>query len=121
MTLVLGVALLGGLGAALRYVIDTLITRRIGRRLPWGTMCVNALGSLLVGIVVGFNIRGNLSTHAVALTSLGFLGGFTTASTLSVEAGQLLAAREWVGSIAATAGTMAVSLGLGVAATSLIA
>lgn len=120
MMVALGVAILGGLGAALRYVLDTLISRRVGRQLPWGTISVNVLGSLLAGIVVGLAIRGNLSTDAMTMVSVGLLGGFTTASTLNVEAGQLLVSRGWVRSFSMTTGTMAVSLGLGAAGSALI-
>ena len=51
-------ALLGGVGAAARFALDTGVTARIVRmgrtpRLPWGTLAVNLLGSLGIGVVVG--------------------------------------------------------------------
>ncbi|MDO4411655.1 CrcB family protein [Cutibacterium sp.] len=76
----------GGLGAVVRFLLDTHINSRFSFPVPVGTLVINVLGSLLLGFVtaaalnhLGFshNLEGPLGT--------GFCGGFTTFSTASVE------------------------------------
>ncbi len=83
MTLVL-TALAGGLGAALRYVVDTVMSRRSTH--PWGTMLVNVSGSFGLGFVAGLVEPGGWRT----VLGVGLLGGYTTFSTASLEAVLLL-------------------------------
>lgn len=77
----LWMALVGGLGAGCRYAVDAFVRPRVSATLPWSTHLINVTGSLLLGLIVGLG-AGN-SWHTVAGT--GFLGGFTTFSTASVE------------------------------------
>jgi CrcB protein len=107
----LGVALGGALGAVLRYGAG-LAVARFGAGIPWATLFVNVLGSLLLGVFARW-----LSAPAfdpawrVALT-VGVCGGFTTFSTFSAEVVALLQEGR-----AARAGVyVAASLGLSVAA-----
>jgi CrcB protein len=79
------VALLGGLGASLRFIADTAISRRLGRHIPWGTMIVNQLGAFLGGILLGYSHWGTTHANLSALLLSGLMGGFTTASTLAAE------------------------------------
>ena len=91
----LWVALAGGLGAGVRFVLDGLITEHGGRSLPVATLVVNVLGSFLLGVVTGWTPHEG-HTLARAITGVGFLGGFTTFSTASVELVRLLQAeRPW--------------------------
>ena len=92
-------AVLGGVGAAARFALDAGITARIRRagrtlRLPWGTLAVNMLGSLGIGVVVGV---GSAVLPAVWATviSAGLLGGFTTFSAASYETVRLLQRGRW--------------------------
>ena len=80
--------LLGGLGAGVRYSLGGVVQRRSGGRFPVGTMAVNLLGAFAAGLVAGVAGPGT----AARILSLGFLGGFTTFSTWSVET--LTLARE---------------------------
>jgi len=115
--LALFVSLLGGVGAGARYLIDRLISGRFGRSIPYGTMTVNVLGSLLAGIVVGTTAYEVHSPTTVALLLTGFLGGFTTASTLSLEVVELLDDRRFAKATFVTFGTMLIAIaaaGLGV-------
>lgn len=73
----IAVALGAALGAVCRYLLD----RAVGRP-PWGVLLVNALGSFAAGVVAGV-APGALAVDALAT---GFLGGFTTASALAVDA-----------------------------------
>ena len=74
------VALGGAVGSVLRYLISSLNTS-----FPWGTFAVNILGSLLIGLLVGFVSKGVLSPEMKLLLITGFCGGFTTFSTFANE------------------------------------
>ena len=78
----LWMALAGGIGAGCRYSVDAFVRPRVSPTLPWSTHLINITGSLLLGLVVG--LGADHTWHTIAGT--GFLGGFTTFSTASVEA-----------------------------------
>lgn len=105
----LAVALAGGLGAALRFVVDGAVRHRFPL-LP--TTVVNVTGSLLLGVVAGLVLRHGLPGSWAAVLGTGFLGGYTTFSTASTETVRLLQARRY----AAAAGTSLGMLALSVAA-----
>ncbi len=87
MTAVLWVAAGGAAGSVLRYLVSDSLNRRDG---PWGTILVNLVGSLALGIVIGWYAeRGADSLVRVAL-GVGVLGGFTTFSAWTVETIDLL-------------------------------
>ena len=113
MTLAVGVAALGGLGAMLRYLLDNLITRRWGTNLPWGTMTINVVGSFGAGLVVGAFLHGNLGAHDDSLLAVGFLGGFTTASTFAVEIARLASGGRLSNAARSSIGTAGIALGGG--------
>ena len=75
-------------GAPCRYLVDVAVRRRLGDGLPWGTLVVNLLGSAAAGLVAGLGAGGVL----LSLVAVGFLGSFTTASTLALELLDLRAA-----------------------------
>lgn len=83
MIIALLVAVLGGLGAGCRYVLDTLITRRVSS-FPVGTCVINISGSLLLGFIHGWGGQ-HLSEEVRIGLGVGFCGGFTTFSTASLE------------------------------------
>ena len=81
----------GGLGAMARYVVTTLLSGKLGN-FPIGTLTVNILGSFLMGIFAGFFV-GKLSGSSELFRlffAVGFLGGFSTLSSFSVETMNLL-------------------------------
>lgn len=89
------VALAGGLGAVTRFVVDAQISRRAPRfGVPLGTVVINVTGSFLLAVIVGW--WGTHTGDVVLKTALGtgFMGGYTTFSTASVEAARLLRAKE---------------------------
>jgi CrcB protein len=61
---------------------------------PWGTLCVNTVGSLLMGLFWGLSELVPVSPAARLFFAIGFLGSFTTFSTFSVETFGLLRDRE---------------------------
>ena len=77
----------GFAGAVCRYLLSSAIAARLpGGSLAYGTLAVNGLGSLLLGFLWGREITGLW----LLLMATGFLGAFTTFSTLKLEAEALL-------------------------------
>src|SRR2546423_895739 len=105
----LAVALAGAFGALARYGLDGLIARRAPGAFPWGTFAVNVSGSLLLGLLFTvFTERLTIDTWIRSGVTIGFLGAYTTFSTLSLETYRLLedralglAAANALGSLAA--------------------
>ncbi|MBF9035783.1 fluoride efflux transporter CrcB [Rhodobacterales bacterium HKCCE2091] len=82
----LQVALGGALGASCRYLAGVGIVRAFGHMpFPLGVIGVNVVGSFLMGVFVGLAAQRGL-THVAPLVATGFLGGFTTFSSFSLEA-----------------------------------
>lgn len=79
------VALGGGVGAALRFVVDGAVTRAWGARFPWGILVVNVSGSLLLGLATGWADAGVLSPPWLSVLGVGVLGGYTTFSTAMLD------------------------------------
>ena len=81
----------GGLGAAARHGVNLLAAQAGGGRFPWGTLAVNVLGSLLIGVLVEwFALRVQLGQPLRLFLITGVLGGFTTFSAFSLEVGLLM-------------------------------
>ncbi|SDR38915.1 fluoride efflux transporter CrcB [Pseudovibrio sp. Tun.PSC04-5.I4] len=97
------VAIGGGVGAVCRHLISMAGLRLLGSGFPWGTVAVNILGSLFMGIFIEVLAqRLNGSSELRYLIATGFLGGFTTFSTFSLdvavlwERGELVTAAAYV-------------------------
>lgn len=89
--LALAVALAGGCGAALRFVIDTSIPKEMRARFPWGTWIINITGSFALGLVAG-----PLTVYAWGpVVTIGLLGGYTTFSAASLETISLAEDGRW--------------------------
>lgn len=107
----------GGLGAVCRYCVTTQAGARFGSIFPWGTLTVNTLGSFLMGAVMGSiffmtNRMGDgLAEPVRLLLTAGFLGGFTTFSSFSMETLTLLRG----GSILYAIGNISANVLLGLA------
>ncbi len=85
-------ALAGGLGAAARFVVDTVVARRSTASVPLGTVVVNVTACLLLGLLTGWALRPPGHDGLLAVLGVGLLGGYSTFSTASVEAARLLLA-----------------------------
>ncbi len=82
----------GGLGAVSRWLLSDAVQRHApwAELMPWGTLAVNVLGSLLLGFIMAASLHGFLSREQRLLWATGFAGGFTTFSTFSYETAKLL-------------------------------
>ena len=87
------VGIAGSLGAILRYLIGiSLFTHS---SFPYATLCINLIGSfLLAWLTTRFFKRTSLSPVMKTAIATGFVGSFTTFSTLSVETVQLFQSRS---------------------------
>jgi CrcB protein len=85
------VCLGGALGAGARHALHGWVTFSTGAHFPWGTLTVNVLGSLLIGVLLGSPWGGVGSPPGPRLfLASGLLGGFTTYSSFSWETFALL-------------------------------
>lgn len=102
----------GAIGAGARHLVGRAMLAALGPGFPWGTLSINVVGGLLMGLLVGLLLRFNLGESWRLFLGVGVLGGFTTFSSFSLDAvtlaqrGQMLAAGGYVaasviGSIAA--------------------
>lgn len=78
----LSVAIGGAIGATLRYALGLI---SIKTDFPLITFIINVLGSFIIGIVVGISEEKEINSNMLLFLRVGFCGGFTTLSTLSVE------------------------------------
>lgn len=98
--LFLAVALAGGAGATLRFVLDGLVRSRVTIALPVGTLLINVVGSLLLGLFTGLALAAWLPEAWHLVLGGGLLGGFTTFSTASYETVRLALERRTLSAIA---------------------
>lgn len=81
----------------MRYWVSNGIYSLTGRNFPYGTLTVNVLGSLIMGLLyILFMERMNVSPEVRAAILIGFLGAFTTFSTFSIETLNLLEQAAYV-------------------------
>lgn len=106
----IGVALLGGFGAVLRFGLDALVQSRFGGEFPIGTLAVNLVGSFCLGVLTGRSVVGD----ALLLGGTATLGSFTTFSTWMLETERL--AEEGDGRLAVANVAISFAAGLGAAA-----
>jgi CrcB protein len=119
--MIFAIAAAGGLGAACRYVVDGVVQDRVDGAFPWGTWLINVSGSLALGFLAGLGLYHGLGDTPRAVVGTGFLGGYTTFSTLMFESVRLFEDGSRYESFVNVLGTLAAGLaaaaaGLAVAA-----
>lgn len=75
----------GAVGSGARYLAGSAMTALLGPDYPFGTLAVNIVGGLLMGVLVGVLARNDASEHWRLLLAVGVLGGFTTFSAFSLD------------------------------------
>lgn len=111
MSTVIWVALGGAIGSAARYGLAGAVNYRSH---PWGTVAVNVLGALALGVLVG--IWGFRADNDIRVgVAVGLLGGFTTFSTFAVDAIHLWEHGRAVEAALSIAVTLIVGIGAAVA------
>ena len=103
---VVAVALAGGAGAGLRYLVDRLVPMRGG--FPFGILIVNVSGSFVLGLLTGLGTA--LAPEAAMVLGVGLLGGYTTFSTVSVESALLAERGRWKDAAANLLGTLVLAV-----------
>ena len=107
------IALGGAAGAAARSLVDTWISAWSSSSFPWGTLAVNASGSLALGLIFALATERNVLPPDIrGPVMIGFVGAYTTFSTLMLESWRLVED----GSIGLAAASLAGSVGLGLVA-----
>jgi fluoride exporter len=89
----------GGIGAALRLMLDGLIRARTTSSYPLGTTVININGSFLLGLITGLATAQLLPQQWQLLIGTGLLGGYTTFSTASFETVRLIEDRRYVAAV----------------------
>lgn len=114
------VALGGALGSVARFGVNVLTARTLGPFFPWGTLTVNVVGGLVMGLIAALlALRGGSGELRLFLMT-GIMGGFTTFSAFSLDAVSLwergdqgLAAAYVAASVALSIGALVAGLALG--------
>ena len=84
--MLLAIAAGGALGSVARYLVVAQMTRWFGFNFPWGTLTVNVVGGLTIGILAELMaLKWSVSPELRAFLIVGILGGFTTFSAFSLE------------------------------------
>ena len=88
------------LGGAARYLISVAM-KTMSKGFPWGTLVVNLVGCLVIGLLWGFFSKSSSESSSWALfMTVGICGGFTTLSTFSKEALMMLQAGNFISLLA---------------------
>lgn len=109
---ILLVAVGGAAGSVCRYLTGLAMTRWLGNGFPWGTITVNIVGSFVIGLLTELIARKvSMPMETRLLLVVGFLGGFTTFSSFSLDTMALFERGESLSAFAYVAASVLLSLG----------
>ena len=106
MNAILWVGVGGAIGSMLRYFLQ----RQLNADFPLGTLSVNILGCLLIGILWALVVRNQLNESWRLALMAGFCGGFTTFSSFTLESLQLLQQNRYLFFTVYTIGNVVIGL-----------
>ena len=110
MTLVL-VGAGGAFGAISRYLVDGWVSSATGGSFPWGTLVINLTGSFVLGLLFAASVeRGVLPSEIRAPVLVGFIGAYTTFSTLTLETWRLVEGGNYLLAVANIGGSLLLGL-----------
>ncbi len=93
---VLWVAIAGAMGAVSRFAVSSWTRMLWGETFPYGTLAVNVVGCLLLGLVMTSSLLDDLlPLHLRMALTIGFLGAFTTFSTFGYETMRYVESGDW--------------------------
>lgn len=84
----------GGLGAMLRYMAGLAAAARFDGSFPMGTLIINVLGSLGIGLIIGIVTQRDAAPQWSLFLATGMMGGFTTFSAFALETVRLMESGE---------------------------
>jgi CrcB protein len=100
----------GGLGSVCRYLLGGLVQTRSHAEFPVGTLVVNVLGCIAIGLLAKYFLHGQTQLMLRTALIVGFCGGFTTFSTFSFEAFGLWTGGRQLAALAYVAASLALCL-----------
>lgn len=102
-------SLAGGFGGALRFLVDTGVSRVNRLNLPMGTIVVNVSACLLLGLLNGVLAKHVECQSIASVVGTGLLGGYSTFSTASVEGVRLIRAHRYAAALVHGGGMLVLS------------
>lgn len=111
---VLSVGIGGAAGGLARFWLTQFVDHHADETFPWGTLCVNATGALLVGLLAGAFLTpaGEPAATVWTLLAIGVLGSYTTVSSFSLQTLALIRGNEPRAALANILATLVGCLGL---------
>lgn len=91
----------GAIGATARLYANEVINKYFDSNFPYGTMTVNLVGSLIIGLLMGyFSHHAHISPYLKTFLITGFLGALTTYSTFAMESFFMLDSGRYMSALA---------------------
>ena len=110
---ILLVAVGGAFGSVMRYLTGVYAGRTLGLKFPYGTLTVNVVGGLLMGILIGvLALRGGENQERWRIfIGIGVLGGYTTFSSFSLEMARMIEDKAWGQAFGYSLGSVVICVG----------
>ncbi|MDZ7781080.1 MAG: fluoride efflux transporter CrcB [Gemmatimonadota bacterium] len=106
------IALGGAAGALARYGLGGWVQNRIAVAFPWGTLTVNVIGCLLIGLSIPYLEALRVKPDVRMLVAVGVLGAFTTFSAFGYETVALLREGAWPRAVGYVGASVILGIGM---------
>jgi CrcB protein len=111
LALITCIGLAGALGAISRYALQTWVSHAFGHPTLWATFAVNISGAFIIGLLVSLaEVKGVVPANLRVILAIGFLGAYTTFSTLTLESVNRLENGDTLAALTNVAGSIVVGL-----------